>query len=374
MIDVSKAHPKFDEPRQWELPFCLEMRGYAPTDLNLEAVTVGMHAYSHVALGGDALTCLLPTEQASRYSAYLQSFPIETLSGETPLDKGISFAALIKAEGNTSNQSNTKMVKGALEELRMKVPSSGEKTEVYPEDELATLDRETKEFLAAMGKIRSIKTIRPGKAVSREIDPEGQQDIWEYMSDLSQIVRLPVEDLADPLLMKKLAELDFVIDTPMRLVERKKLLFLIIDRSSSMGMPPMKLAYIKALITYLAEGIGKGNCILMVATFEEDLDSPITVLDTEEEAVQFAQAYHTIGGSTTNVQRAIEDAIKEMHKPRAKVPAGLVPEIVIINDGEDEVIPVAMPHPVHVIILGSENRELQKLCSLSKGTFNHIRL
>lgn len=388
---LSSPHTKFDAPLDWELPHMLKMRGYDVNNLAVQEddIKVGMDAYSHYVYGDSALDAILDGPKAQEYCAYLQDLPIETLSGETALEKGLSFAAIVEAIRQQEDaQRGAQIVKAALDQLKSdeeqdgETPGSGQGGP-QPEDKLIQeLDRDSVMFLAALAKIKSIKTANIGKAVERVIDPDSLSHVEEeYMTDLSsQISRVNPNDFADPLLVQKLAEMDFQIDQHYKLVEKKKVFFLLIDRSSSMFSPPMKQAYVKGMIKHLCDGVKQGNCILLAATFERDIDEPITLVDDAASADAYFANYSCPGGSTTEVNDCIHKAQAMLASGKVKhrngvyqVPADAVPQVVVINDGQDYVDESNVPkYEVHAIMLDALNESFKKLCLKTRGTFHFI--
>lgn len=383
---MTRPHEKFDAPLDWELPYLLGLRGYGKSSgLDPLEIKAGMDAFSFYLAGEDPLDALEQTEKAQEVGAVLMDFPIHTLSGDTPLDKGISLAAVMAAIREMSDKkSAAQQVKDALKQMKEQTesgdtPGSGEADYSQPEDRLLRdTTEEDRLFLAALANIRSLNTVKIGKSVSYEVDFDSTYTKDEWMTDLtSQFPFLTAADLADPFLVIKLAEMDFMLDVPYRLIEHQKLLWLCIDRSGSMHSPKMKQAYVRALLTYLSEGVKDGSCILLVSTFEEQIDG-ITVLDTYAKCEQYTKDYQCEGGGNTDVNGVIHEAHRMINVnriPGYTLPKDMVPELVIINDGEDRVDPNDVPsRPTHAIILNTKNKNLDTLCQRSGGTYHYVPL
>lgn len=461
MVKLSKPHESFNAPdADFELRVLAGARGYTGLAFeNLKADTeklyAGLNGYSfelHELPPTDALTeeaahremnaqALANNYGQNHFSEspaigqafrnndnlegatlrkLLEEFPPSSLTGITPLDKGISFRAVASAvekimmQNYTSLDSAIEQIKQALEELNKSgqpedgegedgesegdgkpepsdtnssekkgdpkkgdKPGSGDPSPA-PEDLLLfNLTPDDIAFLYAKKLLANMKTVTTGTDKVPYEDPEGVDVKYELLEDPSQLALLDPTDLANPLLLKEFAEENLYAPKRYSKGYVKRCRFLFIDNSGSMGLPGLKLGFVRAMLAHLKEGLQQDN-ILIVARFERNLyDYKKFDRKTLTEIESFIDTYMFAGGGQTEVGACIERAIA-MAKARNfngfRVPPDYQIELVILNDGQDHVVPNAYDWPIHAICLDQHNPQLQLVCEKSKGTYHTVKM
>lgn len=405
-----------------------ELNGLPPTDaLTDEATKREMNAQSWTSLRSQGYFSEVPglgsriihdpDLQGADLRKLLEEFPPSTLSGITPLDKGISFRAVasavekIMAETNASLNSAIEQVKESLEELHKdgeqddgdegedesekegkaesdakseekeddsetgEKPGSGDPSPA-PEDLLLfNLSPDDIAFMYAKKLLANMKTVTTGQDKVPYQDPEGVDIKYELLEDPSQLSLVDPADLANPLLLKEFIEENLYAPKRYSKGYVKRCRFLFIDNSGSMGIPALKLGFVRAMLEHLKAGLKEDN-ILIVARFEQGLYD-YHKFDKKKSIDGFINTYRFAGGGHTEVGKCIEQAIG-MAKARNfngfRIPPDYQIELVILNDGQDAVVLKKYDWPIHAICLDQHNPQLQRVCEMSKGTYHTVKM
>lgn len=240
-----------------------------------------------------------------------------------------------------------------------------------PEEKIGNLPSHLHKALTLIGRVKQMGTINFSSKTQRVDDERGNKVHLKY-AGISNMEKVDLSTLTPDNLMSFLSD-QMPYYQEHKEQPEKRVIFALWDFSGSMGSPE-KQGYVLALFINLFEAVAQGDCTVIAAPFIMDIGK-ITVIQTKDEALSFLRSFSSPCGGTTDVNSVIL-------KAHSLLDSGVVAgykvgkdraEVVVINDGEDDVDPTIIPpFPTHAICLGVENNELKTLCKTSKGTYLSI--
>lgn len=191
----------------------------------------------------------------------------------------------------------------------------------------------------------------------------------------SDIRYLTTEALAmeDDQFFQAYLEKKLPIDLPVRTVKNKQTIMVLVDRSGSMGTFTKMIALVH-ILNELLEEVLAGNTRLMFAYFTHDREEFIPI-ETQKEVEYFKSHVFAdpCGGSTYigEILKKISDNIiatgrVDTHKVDART------EILVINDGEDDVTVLPIKMPVTAFMLEQKNADLATLTRSTGGEAYYV--
>lgn len=358
---------------------------------NIEDGIALLHTFTHT-IGGGSVKDVENSDaiRMKNIEIALESMEFDKLSGDNLVEKSLAGARLIQAaaqstkdvrDGNYSRKMLKKGVKEAQDAAQEVKKAGGKKGGIMdefldgdsPEEKIASLPQHLHKALTLVGRVRQMGTINFSSKTKVVEDEKGTKVHLEY-AGLSNMSKVNTEDITPDNMLAFLSD-QLPYYQEHREQPEKRVIFALYDFSGSMCSSD-KQGYVLALFINLFEAVAKGDCTVIAAPFIMDIGK-ITVIDTKEKAVEYLRNFSEPSGGTTDVNSVIMKAHSlldsgtvagyKVGKDRA--------EVVVINDGEDDVdgdqIP---PYPTHAICLGVDNQELKKLCRQSKGTYNSIEV
>ena len=342
---------------------------------------------------------------------FVKKIDAEGFSGNSPLEKAINIvAALSSQRGGTPGRSNVdeageppipifqetvhmeslcKGLKETVERLDKLQPGSytakalgvdgGEG--VLGGIKAASMGFEHNEILRKIGIFNANGKIAAHKKVKIEDAPYSKVKRVLQMTNYMEIGKIsPIQHIL-PTFNYKFATKQFQVEKGVNVEEAKQCLILLIDDSGSMRSSK-KVSWIKALLLNRCEEVVKGNAELYICTFEAELDRDWIVVKTPEEAKKVWEkftSYFRLSRGTTNLQKAIESATKIIKSGKVPTKSGEIeitsknPQLVIINDGEDDVKSTFLPTiETHGFLLQGKHGIMQKFCTRSGGTYTEF--
>ena len=196
------------------------------------------------------------------------------------------------------------------------------------------------------------------------------------MNEFGQVGRLSnMSQIGMPTFNVKLAQKALQV----RDVEQaaKQILIFLIDISGSMSCYD-KISWIKALMHNRLTAVKAGDAELFVVPFEMKafLDK-VTAVRTAEEAIRLGGLgwYPEICGGDTDVEEAVRQVCNSIDRGNIGGHAlnGVKPEIVVINDGQDDVDPSFCPkYKTHGFILGRDNDGMKGMIKNCGGLYERF--
>lgn len=157
------------------------------------------------------------------------------------------------------------------------------------------------------------------------------------------------------------------IELPMKEIKNKTKLFVLLDRSGSMSSTTKMCNTVHILNTMFDEVIA-GNAEIYFSYFVWRRDKFIKI-DSEETVEHFkTYTFSNPGGGTTTLGDILPTLAAEIQSGKVDgFEVTPTTEVVIINDGEDDVPPIHSIVPIHSFMLEETNTELVQLARSSKG-------
>lgn len=330
-------------------------------------------------------------EMARAIQEAVSAVDFNELTGKTPVQKAVSFTALINSvkggmPGMMNRSQQGQSIEQQIRELMKNQQAAGglkssdneiakellEFDDENPEVSLAKLsniDKETLTALAAIQKIGAIQSKRVKKLVA---SPAGLITKPKLMTDYSQLPMLAdFSDMIMPDFPARLGNMDLLVKEKFQEEFAKLCALLMIDASGSM-CSDWKQGYVRAIMLHYFDLLEKGQASLYIGTFEQQIQG-IKKISNATEAKEFFSKYRAGRGGMTDVNGVIEAAQAGFQQGRVgefKIPFDEIPELIVINDGQDPVEPTKYDRAVHAISLEVENPNLKDVCEQSGGSFN----
>jgi hypothetical protein len=174
--------------------------------------------------------------------------------------------------------------------------------------------------------------------------------------------------LDDDLFYSELAQNRVVVRPPLRSISVKKDLIVLLDDSGSMS-PFNKLEILMGFLNLLFEKVIEGNIRMLIAPFELGRDK-LFEMTSKEDVERFIDVFKPGAGGNTY----LDPILKELGRD---IKTGTVDgftlsqetNILVINDGQDEVSLRESPVPIHCCSLELTNEDLKFLCENSGGEY-----
>jgi len=347
------------------------------------------NAFSYVMQGEPVQNSFVETDEP--YHQNIQNFiagiDFNKLSGKSPLEKASAAIALLSdgngdvteedGEGtpipifsnNSAEKLNKKMEK--RQEDVQQIREAGEAAQHFlkagkcPESKVKSLSRKENKILEYLAVLNSKGSIKSQKILATTENIQ--------MTEHGQISRLAnFSSMGMPTFNYKFATKQLIVKK--NKVANKQSLFLLIDDSGSMD-ESKKRRWLQALLLNRLQAVIDGKAELYITTFIGDIDEFDTIkASTKEEALKLIDWFPELGGGNTNVERAVKSACKCIQKGfigNHKI-KGENPQIVVINDGEDDIGDFKPSIITHGFILGQDNEGMKRMIESGKGEYKRL--
>jgi len=194
----------------------------------------------------------------------------------------------------------------------------------------------------------------------------------KMLRDYSQIVNIEMYQKLFPNFQSKLLTKDLVINVPVERTEKKQKIIIILDFSGSMD-DEQKQDWVNALLIDRFRYVLKGEAEVFFSYFVSDPNKlDFQHIHDKASVMKFWQTFsNRPNGGSTAVGLMVERIAKQVKAKRLcnlKIDLSEEkPEILIINDGEDDIYTEQFPYKVNAVCLFEYNDELKNLCIDSKG-------
>lgn len=409
----TKSHQSYAEPSRLDIQSRFQEIGFDKA-YSHDLVRDLANAYSHVKAGGTVSDSLvnfqekmgeIPSDSEEREAydkrvkyhsnvqTFLSSIDFDTYSGGSPLQKAASIVtALSSQEGGESGGEGEPLPifqESTSDEIQEKTESMDEDVEMAlevnkdaskyvfnpdnksPEVALASMSDEQRELLEKLALLGDRGAIKARKSSATQT--------IKQMSEYSDIARISnLTAMGMPTFGYKFATKQLTVRKPKQ--SCKQLLVVLIDDSSSMNSTD-KVRWVKALLLDRCNAVCKGKGELYLVPFEKSADFNATIkLSTKEEVKTFLEEkwkyFPDFRGNGTNIERSLKEtceAITAKQIGEYKLSGLDNPQIVIMNDGQDEVNPEQTPeYTSNAFILGRDNKNMEKMISNSGGVYERF--
>lgn len=324
-----------------------------------------------------------------RVCDFLQTLEMDRFPGDSPLEKAMSCLSMLsKMEGGRGDgeplpifqkgngESVTKKLHEALETVTHL--QKEEEELLNPNGELDRREIAEKiiineELLAISRKLDEISKLRVKILKKYEADPEGTQIRNRGMRSLTEISKMAQVEWVNKstyLLYRMVSGIAQVRER-VRPIERKQLLFILVDCSGSMDNGKRIQKALGILLNRL-KAVVSGDAEIIFSFFDSSLYT-IEEAKTKEAAVQLLKKISkaNFGGGGTDICGCIKTAHNIINEIMEKGEHHR-PEIVVVTDGNDDVnleaaAFIATSTKIHSFIVECRNEKLTDFCIATGG-------
>jgi hypothetical protein len=252
--------------------------------------------------------------------------------------------------------------------------------EVYTDpninDQLELNEHSKTRKMSVLDKVSIIGDLGTQFKVEKEIDEKivSNSDIYskKMMRDYAQIAQVDLYQKLFPNFPVKLLTKDLVVNVPVDRKEQKQKIIIIIDFSGSM-CDNFKQDWVNAIMIDRLKYVLKGEAEVFFSFFvHKPEDMHFQHIHDRETVMKFWQSFsNEPSGGTTQVGKMVERIAADIAEGRLlNLDIDLSqekPEILVINDGQDDINTKAFPYKVNAICLDEQNNQLKDLCIETKG-------
>ena len=297
------------------------------------------------------------------------------IPGFTPLDQAIAiFKQMSTKEENRGDRDNGQDMQ-LMEQCQLDFDR-----QVYTDpdinDQLELNEWSKFRKMTILNKVSIIGDLGTQFKVEKEIDEKivSNSDIYakKMMRDYAQIAQVDLYQKLFPNFPVKLLTKDLVVNVPVDRKEQKQKIIIILDFSGSMH-EEFKQDWVNAILIDRFKYVMKGEAEVFFSYFVSNpSDMHFEHVHDRESVIKFWQTFsNDPNGGMTEVGQMVERIADEVkHKKLMNLDIDLSeekPEILVINDGQDDINTNEFPYKVNAICLGQTNKQLRKLCIATKG-------
>lgn len=374
-------HKQYRAPSDWERSTYYTNRKLKPEDTKLAEQCESAASYKY--FGETA-----PNESTTGLTEVFNRIDFNKVPGKNPIEKGVNLAKLIKKVGppqdNGSSvdkavKSLSELMEGMEEMEKLGGLKGGTGTDKKGPviDDIEKLRPDQIAFLRALSRISKMKGMTGGKSITRVIDAPGNITGKRQVKNMYEAFNaLPMHEKVNPGKYPKILRKEGEVRKQLTLEPIRQISVILIDDSGSMHSDN-KLAYVKAVLAANLRNMMEEQSEVYVARFETkmyDLQKMIDIAFFKK----FIDEYAIGDGGTTYLNRIIPPLQKDLMKGelsdgkiRFQLSSKRV-EVLIVNDGQDDIGNFTPLLPFHALTLYEENEELEELCLRSKGSYRSI--
>jgi uncharacterized protein with von Willebrand factor type A (vWA) domain len=192
------------------------------------------------------------------------------------------------------------------------------------------------------------------------------------LRDYAQISQIDLYQRLFPHFQSKLLAKDLIVNVPIDKKEEKQKIVILLDFSGSMQGDD-KQDWVNAILIDRFRYVMKGEAEVFFSYFVDDTaDLNFHHLTNKQEVINFWMQFSNSpnGGETHigNIVNYVSNEIKSKRLHNLDIDLSEEkPEILIINDGQDEVKTQKFSYKVNAVTLMESNDELKRLCIATKG-------
>jgi len=210
------------------------------------------------------------------------------------------------------------------------------------------------------------------KEVDEKIVSNSDTSVNKVMRDYSQFHMLNLYQKMLPTFRTKLLTKDLIVNVPVERKEQKQKIIIILDFSGSMN-EHKKQIWVNALLIDRFRYVMKGEAEVFFSYFVyRTSDLNFHHIKNREDVINFWQWFSNVpNGGTTQVGLMVnyiadQIEVKKLHNLDVDL-SEEKPEILVINDGQDEINTDQFPYKVNAVCLFEDNTELKDLCIETGG-------
>ena len=309
------------------------------------------------------------TKKALYDSIFEQFIP-----GFTPLEQAISIYLKMKSgkeynENSEDEDDNLDMKKGL--DFDRQLYSDPHINEQLDLNELSKNRKmEIMNHLSLVGQFGS--EFKVEKEISEKIVANSDEHAAMIMRDYSQIHMMNLMQKVYPNFRSKFLTKDLVVNVPVDRKEQIQKIIIILDYSGSMDYDEKQI-WVNAILIDRFKYVMKGEAEVFFSYFVDDVDDlQFQHIKDRDDVIAFWQTFsNNPNGGMTEVGNMVEHISDEIQSGRlCNLDINLSeekPEILVINDGQDEIGTDEFPYKVNAVSLMSFSEELKDLCNNTGG-------
>ncbi len=295
------------------------------------------------------------------------------IPGFTPLEQAIAFFYKLK-----DNESYNKRRKGVKNRGKSTVDfNRSDYSDAILNSQMDMNPLNKRERLTILNKISILGDFGSQFKVEKETgETEVANSIFirkKLMRSYDQIRMIDMYQRIFPTFKLKFLTKDLVVSVPVCTSERKQKIIILIDFSGSMNQDE-KQTWVNAILSDRLRYVIKGEAELFISLFTSTTSGlRFYHIKNEQDVKDFWMNFsNNPGGSLTDIGRIVNYVADQitvhhrLHNLNVDLSKEL-PEILIINDGQDEVRTNMFPYKVNAISLMQFSDELKGLCVTSGG-------
>jgi len=309
------------------------------------------------------------TKKALYDSIFEQFIP-----GFTPLEQAISIYLKMKSgkeynENSEDEDDNLDMKKGL--DFDRQLYSDPHINEQLDLNELSKNKKmEIMNHLSLVGQFGS--EFKVEKEISEKIVANSDEHAAMIMRDYSQIHMMNLMQKVYPNFRSKFLTKDLVVNVPVDRKEQIQKIIIILDYSGSMDYDEKQI-WVNAILIDRFKYVMKGEAEVFFSYFVDDVDDlQFQHIKDRDDVIAFWQTFsNNPNGGMTEVGNMVEHISDEIQSGRlCNLDINLSeekPEILVINDGQDEIGTDEFPYKVNAVSLMCFSEELKDLCNNTGG-------
>lgn len=210
------------------------------------------------------------------------------------------------------------------------------------------------------------------KEISEKIVANSDEHAAMIMRDYSQIHMMNLMQKVYPNFRSKFLTKDLVVNVPVDRKEQIQKIIIILDYSGSMDYDEKQI-WVNAILIDRFKYVMKGEAEVFFSYFVDDVDDlQFQHIKDRDDVIAFWQTFsNNPNGGMTEVGNMVEHISDEIQSGRlCNLDINLSeekPEILVINDGQDEIGTDEFPYKVNAVSLMCFSEELKDLCNNTGG-------
>ena len=300
------------------------------------------------------------------------------IPGYTPLEQAVAIYNSLKSYKKNNN-------KDLKEELELDPGALDFDRRVYEDanvnDQLIMNEYSKERKMDILNLVSLVKEFGNEFKVEKEIDEKivsnSHLTSKKMLRDYSQMPQIDLYQRLFPHFQSKLLTKNLVVNTPVDRTEHKQKIIILLDQSGSMD-GTFKQDWVNAILIDRFRYVLKGEAEVFFSYFVYNTDSLhfIHIKDRQDVLNFWSEFSNEPDGGETHIGNIVNHVAEEVNSGKLhNLHIDLSeerPEILIINDGNDEVKTEKFPYKVNAICLEEYNGELKNLCVATEGKKIHV--
>lgn len=249
-------------------------------------------------------------------------------------------------------------------------------------DQLTMNGRSKKRKMEILNLVSLVNQFGTEFKVEKEIDEKivanSHLTTKKMLRDYSQMPQIDLYQRLFPHFQSKLLTKNLVVNTPVDRKEHKQKIIILLDFSGSMNEEE-KQDWVNAILIDRFRYVMKGEAEVFFSYFVYNSDRlHFHHIKNRQDVLNFWSMFSNVpNGGETHIGNIVEYVSKGILEKKKLHNLDIdlseeKPEILIINDGNDEVKTDKFPYKVNAVCLDIRNEELEKLCIETEGKKVHI--